>query len=87
MTPIELIRMQIAKIDEHLGDKSQKLPYLLKEIRESLQQDDETVSLLTEEEIGIIVKGMSQAANIAVGKSLVKKTKASDLKNISIDSL
>lgn len=84
LTP-ESIAMKIAELDDLIKSAHPRLPILLKEIHAVLKADPDNVTLLSEEDIGIIVTGLKkQTATEITAATLKKKT---SLKNTSLADL
>ena len=84
LTP-DAIRMKIAELQEVILAAHPRLPFLLRDIRNVLKADPDNVTLLSEEDIGIIVSGLKlQTKTEIVAKTLSKKT---TLKNTTLADL
>jgi len=64
-----------------------RLPYLMREIHKILADDPAVVTLLSEEQIGEIVKGLAAHTNVELAASTIKKTTKKPLKSITVDDL
>lgn len=81
----EAIRMKIAELQECILAAHPRMPTLLREIHTVLKSDPENVTLLSEEDIGIIVSGLKiQTKTEITAKALSKKT---TLKNTQLADL
>jgi hypothetical protein len=84
LTP-EAIKMKIAELQECILKAHPKMPMLLREIHGVLKSDPDNVTLLSEEDIGVIVSGLKlQTKTEIVAKTLSKK---SVLKNTQLADL
>jgi len=77
------IQMKIAELQEALLNAHPTMPLLLREIHKKLQADPATVTLLTEEEIAVIVSGLKlqtnvELANASKSGSTAAKTKTAN---------
>lgn len=85
MNPGFELKEKVAKLEEQLLASHPQMPLLLREIHGILRDDPENVTLLTEEEIGIIVSGLKKhtqteiIAKVTTSKKSVKKTTLDDL--------
>ena len=84
MSPEE-IKMKIAELQESILAAHPRMPMLLREIHSVLKADPDNVTLLSEEDIGVIVSGLKkQTQTEIVAATLSKKTK---LKNTTLADL
>lgn len=78
-TTPEAIAMKIAELAELIHNAHPRMPMLLREIHTILKQDPDNVTLLSEEDIGVIVNGLKkQTATVITAGILSKKTKLKD---------
>ena len=81
---------QVAEAIEDLKDKllSQhpEMPILLRKIHQTLKADPDVVTLLSEEQIGVIVNGLSKQTQTTIATSLTKG-KGKSIKSIGISDL
>ena len=84
MTPTEVIKEQILTLKAALTASSPTMSTLLRTIHQNLARDKDVVTLLSPEEIGIIVNGLMKQTNTIIAATAVKKK---SLKNISLDDL
>lgn len=79
------IAMRIADLSELILKAHPRLPMLLHDIHKVLKNDPENVTLLSEEQIGIIVSGLKlQTKTVITAAALGKK---STLKNTTLSDL
>lgn len=79
----EEIQMKIAELQEALLNAHPQMPLLLRDIHKKLQADPAQVTLLSEEEIAIIVTGLKlqtnvELANASKSSSTAGKTKSAN---------
>ncbi len=87
MTDIALaINSQLTELQEKVADLQSKLltahpmiPVLLRTIHTQLLSDPEIVTLLSEEDIGVIVNGLKGQTNTEIATTLVKGAKSNTL--------
>jgi len=71
----EQIRMKIAELQQCILAAHPTLPMLLREIHTVLKTDPDNVTLLSEEDIGIIVQGLKlQTKTVITAATLSKKS-------------
>jgi hypothetical protein len=88
MTQADQIREQLLKLQEAIHTSHPTMPVLLRQIHTVLREDPETVTILTEEEIGIIVTGLKKQTGTEITTAMVKGTKTTKtLKKMSVDDL
>jgi len=81
------IKEKILRIEAALLQDNPQLPLLLREIHTAIRNDHETVTILSEEEISILVRGlMKQTAVVISAEALAKGTKKA-MKNMTVDDL
>lgn len=81
-----------AKLDElsaALLSSHPQIPTLLRDIRDTLKSFPEQVTLMTEDEINICVRGLEKQTNSYVAAAVVKPSaaKKAALKNVTSDEL
>lgn len=86
MTPNEQLSEQIAELDARLKALNPNMPLLLKEIHQKLKADPAITTLLSEEEIAIVVSGLKRQTNTEIATS-ISKGKGKALKAISVMDL
>ena len=72
LTQHEQIQAKILALQEALLEKNPKMPYLLREIHTNLKNDPAVVTLLTEDEIAIIVSGLQAQTMVQIVTTQVK---------------
>ncbi len=86
MSSDELLE-RINALEFALNERTPNLPVLLKEIHTALHADPENVTLMTEEQINVIVRGLMAQTNTYIATSIVKSTTTKKLKNLSINDI
>jgi hypothetical protein len=79
------IKMKIAELEQMILTAHPSMPLLLKDIHGLLKSDPENVTLLTEEEVGILVSGLKRQTATEIATSALKKKPS--LKTATIDML
>lgn len=67
----------LLELEEKLNNRVDNFPYLLRDIHKHCRQDPEVVTILTDEEIGLITRGLKTMAGTILGvetKATGKKT-------------
>lgn len=72
-----LVREKILSLQSALLDRHPRMPILLQEIHAALKAQPENVTLLPEEDICILVKGLQQQTGVFLAESAVKGKKSS----------
>ena len=90
MTQLNLdIKTKLDELDRMLMEKHPGMPMLLRDIHKTLKAQPDIVTLMTEEEIAIIVRGLEKQTNSQLVAATLKPTKAKkeSLKNVTTDDL
>jgi len=87
MSPIEQLREKVGTLQTALLEAHPTMPVLLREIHQNLKQDEEIVTLLSEEEIGIIVQGLMKQTNTVILAGIAKKGTGKSLKKTTLEDL
>jgi len=80
------LRMKLAELEEQINAAHPMLDALLIQIHKQLKADPAVVTLMTEEEIGVLVKGLMTKTDVVIAETAAKKNKKA-LKNTSVDDL
>ena len=85
------LQFEVAEAIQDLSDKllSQhpEMPHLLRKIHQTLKANPEVVTLLSEEQIGVIVNGLSRQTQTTIATSLATGKKGKSIKSIGISDL
>jgi hypothetical protein len=87
MTPHEIISIKIAELYTSVQATLPNMPTLLRDIHSNLKSDPELVTLLTPEQVSIIVSGLSKQTQTTITTSILSGTKGKSLKKISVDDI
>ncbi len=71
------VREKILSLQTAMLDRHPRMPTLLQEIHAALKAQPENVTLLPEEEIAILVKGLQHQTGVFLAESVVKGKKSS----------
>lgn len=77
LTPIEQIREQLANVENALLTAHPRLPNLLQDIWYKLQSDNETVTLMTDEDVATLVRGLKYQTGVELVKTVKTKSPTS----------
>lgn len=85
------LQFEVAEAIQDLSDKllSQhpEMPHLLRKIHQTLKANPEVVTLLSEEQIGVIVNGLSKQTQTTIATSLAVGKKGKSIKSLGIADL
>ena len=71
------VREKLASLESALLEKTPTMPTLLRDIHRHLKKDPDIVTLLSEEEISVLVRGLKEQTKTEIGATIAKKkTKA-----------
>lgn len=80
------LKMKIAELQDAILQTHPRLPLLLKDIHTTLKNQPETVTLLTEDEIAVIVNGLKQQTKTVITQAAISK-RVPAKKSINLDDL
>ena len=80
------LKAKIASLQEALLSQHPMMPRLLQEIHKTLREYPENVTLLTDEEVGVIVRGLKQQTNTEIATAAIKN-KSKSVKSITLADL
>lgn len=84
----EQLKEKIISLQNSLLAQHPQLPTLLREIWKTLKENPEQVTLLSEEDIGVIVNGLKKQTNTEIVTAALKtKSNTKALKSISLADL
>lgn len=85
------IQLKMADLQSALLEKNPQMPLFLRDIHSQLKQNPEVVTLLTEDEIALVIAGLSQQTMTHLAGSTLKSAKSASgkaaLKKVSTDDL
>ena len=87
MTPHESMSLKIAELGASVQAKLPNMPTILRDIHTILKNDHELVSVLSPEQIGVIVSGLSLQTQTTITTSVLSGGKGKSLKKISVDDI
>ena len=74
MTPTEQVQEKIAALENALLENNPLFPGLLSQLNKQLRADPAIVTMLNEDEIGVLVSGCFRQAQVEISTAKVKKT-------------
>lgn len=78
------VREKLANLEQLLLDKAPGLPNLLRDIHRQLKADPDVVTLLTEDECNIMVKGLLQQTKTTISTAAMKKKPRKAMKDMQV---
>ena len=90
MSPHQQIQEKLLALQAAILSSHPTLPTLMREIHQNLKADPAVVTLMTEEEIQIVVSGLKEITSTQIATSLAKPASAAAkkaLKNVSSNDL
>lgn len=87
MSQADQIHSKIIEIEEALIAGNPNLPIMLRTIHTAIREDHSTVTILSEDEISVLVRGlMKQTATVIAAEATAKKA-GKALKNMTADDI
>lgn len=80
LTITEQVRSDILSLQEQLLSAQPQIPTLLRRIHKTLLEDNTLVVALSEEELAVIVAGMSKQVGVSITAVAAKQTRKSQSK-------
>lgn len=88
MTPAEQIHEKILKLKQLLDSQNPGMENWLRDIHQNIHKDESLVQVLTPEETGIIVSGLSiKAKTVIIEEAVAKKISKAKLGNLTLDQI
>ena len=81
------IKEKLAQLENALLESLPTMPTLLRDIHRSLKNDPDTVTLLTEEECGILVLGLKKQTATEIATKVIKAKPKKALSKLTVDDL
>ena len=81
------VQEKLAALEQALLEGTPNMPVLCRDIHRKLKADPDVVTILTEEECGILVRGLKKVTNTEVSASAIGKAKAKPASKISLMDL
>lgn len=87
ITPHQAISIKLTELDQALKSAHPTMPALLQQIHRALSNDAETTTLLTSEEVAILVRGLSKQVDAVIQTSMLSGGKGKSLKKMTADDV
>lgn len=81
------VREKLAQLEEALLAGTPNMPTLLRDIHRKLKQDPDTVTLLSEEECSILVRGLKKQTSTEIATTAIKKGTKKAISKLTVDDL
>lgn len=82
-----IVREKLAQLDSLLETAAPGMPTLLREIHQILKKDPDMVTLLSEEECNIVVRGLKKQTATEIATAAVKKGAKKALSKMTVADL
>ena len=87
MTPHEVLSLKISELEESIKAATPGMSSLLRDIHQSLKLDPDQVTILSPEQVSVIVAGLSKQTQTTIVTSIMKQSKGKSLKSIGMDDV
>ena len=87
MTPAEILTTKLDELHAAILSSHPSMPTLLQQIHRNLQQDPEQVTLLTTEQVAIIIQGLSKQTQTEIVTAIISGGKGKALSKVSLDDI
>lgn len=87
MNIAEQLKFNVAALQEQLLSAHPMIPTLLRDIHKQLGEDPTNVTLLSEEEIGIVVSGLMKQTQQEIATSITKSGKGKAIKSLTLEDI
>lgn len=81
------IQEKLARLEALLNEAAPGIPTLLRDIHQQLKKDPDVVTLLSEDDCAIIVRGLKKQTNTEIATSAAKKGATKSLKQMTLADL
>lgn len=81
------VQEKLAGLEQALLDQTPNMPTLLRDIHRILKSDPDIVTVLSEEECSILVRGLKKQTNTEIATTAMKKAPKKSLKSMTLDDL
>jgi len=82
-----LVREKLATLEDMLVSKVPNIAVLLRDIHTTLKDDPDTVTLLSEAECNILVRGLMKQTATVIATAALKKSNKKSLKSLTVADL
>jgi len=81
------VREKLAQLEASLLENSPNMPTLLRDIHRNLKADPDVVTILTEEECSILVRGLKKQTATEIATTAIKKKPKKAMSKMTLDDL
>ena len=81
------LSIKISELHDAILTAHPQMPTLLRDIHQNLKLDPELTTLLTPEEVSIIVRGLSVQTQTTITTSILSKSKGKAASKMSVDDI
>lgn len=81
------VQEKLAKLEEALLAGTPNMPVLLRDIHRTLKSDPDVVTILSEEECSILVRGLLKQTATAIATAVVKKAPKKAMSKMTVSDL
>jgi hypothetical protein len=81
------VKEKLAALEAALLSDTPAMPTLLRDIHRKLKSDPDVVTILTEEECAILVRGLKKQTSTNIATKAIKKGATKSLSKLSVDDL
>lgn len=81
------VKEKLAFLDSQLKASTPNISTILREIHTSLKKDPDVVTILTEEDCSILVRGLKRQTNTEIATSALKTGAKKSLKQMTLEDL
>lgn len=81
------VQEKLCQLEEALLAGTPNMPTLLRDIHRTLKRDHDIVTLLSDEECSILVRGLKKQTATVIATSAAKKSGGKALKRLTVDDL
>ena len=81
------VREKLASLEETLLKGTPNMPTLLRDIHRNLKNDPDIVTILSDEECSVLVKGLCKQTKTVITTSAIKKTKSKSNSKVTLADL
>lgn len=79
-----VIREKLAQLDEDLNNQSPGIAILLRTIHTELKKDPDVVTLLSEEECSVLVRGLKKQTSTEIATAALKSKPRKSMKKMQV---
>lgn len=81
------IKEKLAQLEQALVSSSPNMASLLREIHKHLKSDPDVVTILTEDDCAVLVRGLKKQTSADIATKAIAGTRAKSAKNLTLEDL